>query len=150
MVSSLLPSSLHHREKIDAPIKKWSINIWVELLLEDLLILTFYIFWVSKIKNYFYHALQWLHDFWQLTLLWHLLTSVGLSLESKSYKSWLISPKPQDWKLGCCHQGFHMTQLLSKLCWSKAFSTQASPLLQMWVWMWTGFVSVPFPVGTWV
>lgn len=67
-------------------------------------------------QNYFYHALQWLHDFLQLTLLWHLLTISRPELGKQSYKSWLISPKPRDWKLGCCHQGFHMTQLLSKLC----------------------------------
>lgn len=62
VVSSSLSSSPYHGEEIAVTIKKWSRNIWVEMLLEDLLILKFYICWMSKMQNYFYHMVQWFHN----------------------------------------------------------------------------------------
>lgn len=33
------------------------------MLLEDLVILNFYIFWMSKMLNYFYHVVEHVHNF---------------------------------------------------------------------------------------
>lgn len=57
------------------------------MLLEDLVILNFYISWMSKMQNYFYHVVQRLHNFWQLMLLWHLLTTSKFEIIREVFQS---------------------------------------------------------------